>query len=255
MSSEVTTPLRLTTSFGEITTSSPVDTVSTLRLNLTGGFVLNGPGTGTTLSELDLSSVSRLTRNVPIVERSGAPTMQFQLLFQRVLEAIEAAVNSLNTQVNSNTSIIAALQATSALAQAANDNAQSVDSRVSVQGSYTNPTKVLTASAAGVVTIAAHSRRYVDEAQTSVSVDAGSVSGLMNERQYTIYYVDAGRQGGAVSYQATENAVAQTGNVHVVGSVTIPATGSPDASGTSPTAPGVAPPPPESVPQGYEDFQ
>lgn len=248
--SEVTSPLQLRLITGAITTNREVDMLNPLRLVITGGFVLNSLGTGSALSELNLRELARLDR---AVLAKGFNSFEFQLRFQRALEAIESAVNALNEQVNSNTAIVAALQAASTQAQAANDNATSVDVRTSIEGSYPDPTKVLTASGDGTITIAAHVRAYTSG--ESVNIDAGSISGLTNEVKYTVFYSDAAREGGSVTYQASIMAVAQGGNVHVLGQVTIPASGSANNSGSSPTAPGVPPPDDIDPPQGYEVFQ
>lgn len=247
--SEVSAPLQLSLTTGAITTNREVDMVDPLRLTFAGGFVLNSLGTGSALSQLSLQKLGRLDR---AILAKGFDSVEFQLRWQRALEAIEDAVNAINTQVNSNTAIIAALQATSAQAQAANDNAATVDTRTSIEGSYPDPTKVLTASGDGTVTISAHTRRYTDG--TSVSVNAGSVSGLLNETKYTIYYTDAAREGGAVTFAATTAVVAQADNVHVVGRVEIPASGAGNNTGESPTAPGVPTLDEFEPPQDYEVF-
>lgn len=244
MSAEVTTPLALAVSTGGVTTNREVDSLTPLALRFTGGFVLNGLGTGSDLVELDLSQLGRLDR---AILAKGFNSIEFQLRWQRLCEAIENAVNAVNAQVNSNTAIIAALQAASAQAQAANDNATLVNNRTSIESSYTDPTNILTASADGTITIAAHTRRYTNG--TSASVNAGSVSSLANEAAYTVYYIDAAREGGAVTFFATTSAVAQSGNTHIVGTATIPAAGQPPSGGVSPTAPGYTPPSDGSV--GY----
>ena len=237
MSAEVTVPLQLAVTTGTVATNREVDMLTPLGLHIAGGFVLNSLGTGSALSQLDLAQLGRLDR---AILAKGFDSIEFQLRWQRLCEAIESAVNATNAQVNSNTAIIAALQAASAIAQAANDNASSVDTRTSIEGSYSDPTKVLTASGDGTITIAAHTRRYTDG--TSASVSAGSVSGLTNETVYTVFYSDAAREGGVVTYQTSQFAVAQSGSVHVVGMVTIPASGQPANTGSSPAAPGVPPP-------------
>lgn len=232
----------LALSFPGVTTNREVDTPSALLLRFVGGFVLNGLGTGTALAELDLGNLARLDRRTQLNTREGTPSVEFQLRWQRALEAIEAAVNSVNAAVVSQGVQIAALQAISAQAQAANNKAEQVNTRTSIEGSYTNPTAVLTASADGTITIAAHNRTYTDDL-SSVAVNAGSISGLLNERFYTVFYSDAARAGGAVTYQAAEQAVAQGGTTHVVGRVSIPAIGNPPETGAGPTPPGYTPPP------------
>lgn len=238
MSAEVTTPLALTVSMGTVTTNAEVDAISPLRLSINGAFVLNGLGTGS----IDIATLGKLDRH--ILEK-GFNSIEFQLRFQRIVEAIDSAISA-------NTLNIAALTAVSAQSQAANDSAASVDTRTSIESSYTDPTAVLTASGDGTITIAAHTRRYTDG--SSASVNAGSVSGLANETTYTVYYTDASREGGAVTYETSAMVVAQSGNVHVVGRVEVPASGAGNNSGTSPTAPGVPPLDELEPPQDYEIF-
>jgi len=248
MSAEVTTPASLSITTGTITTNREVDMVSPARLSITGGFVLNGLGTGSALSQISIAKLGKLDR---VLLAKGFNSQEFQFRFQTLVDAIETAINSINDAVNANTANIAALQAISAQAQAASDNATTVDTRTSIEVSYTDPTQVLTASADGTITIAAHTRRYTDGA--SASIGAGSVSGLANETTYTVYYSDAARDGASVSFVATTNAVAQGGNIHVVGTATIPAAGQANNTGTSPTAPGV-PVFETDVPLGYEEL-
>lgn len=84
---------------------------------------------------------------------------------------------------------------------------------------------VLTATDAGssaTITISSHTRLYGDS--TSVSVNTGSVTGLAYDTVYYIYYDQASRLGGAVTYQATtvESVAAQLNDRHLVGSVKTP---------------------------------
>lgn len=148
-----------------------------------------------------------------------------------------------------------ALQNTLNLALEGLAKATAAQERLEITQSWTEPTSVLTANSAGTITIAAHHRNYGNG--NKVAVDAGSVSGFTPEQQVSVFYRDAARAGGAVTYETSLLTVAQEGSVHVVGRATIPQAGSPPASGTSPTAPGAVPPTgPEGVstPEGYEEF-
>lgn len=218
-------------------------------LHLAGAVATVGPGTGTNLAGLDLAALGRLDRNILA---KGFNSVEYQLRWQRLCEAIEAAINAISTQVNDNTVLLSRIAAAQALAQTANDNTTQVDQRTSLESSYTDPPKILTANASGVVTIAAHTRRYTNG--TFAIIDAGSVSGLASGTTYWIYYSDAARAGGSVTFTATTNPIAQGGNIHVVGRITIPAAGEPDTDGGGPSAPGSVlegRPPPED---GYEVF-
>jgi hypothetical protein len=221
--------------------------ISPVSLSWDGGFILVGPGTGTSLS-VTTPTLDRL-RRVDRLTQGEFVDVRFQLIWQRTMEAIENAFEALTTQVNDMAILVAEIRAAQALATAANDTATTVNSRTSIESSYTDPTSVLTASADGTITIAAHTRRYTDG--TSASVNAGSISGGTNGVRYTVYYADAAREGGAVSYQSSTDVVAQGGSIHVVGRVTVPALGEPPASGASPSAPGVPPPAATDPSQDY----
>lgn len=231
--SDTISAARLNWSGGTLVTNNEVDAITPARLSWVSGFLLDGLGTGGALTALDLSRLGRLDRQILAQGFNGA---EFQLRWQRLCEAVESSVNSINTQVNSNTAIIAALQATNAVAQAANDNAQSASDTISIANSYVSPFNAVTAANDGTVSIAAHTRFYGDG--SSVSVNAGSVSGFSSSDYVTVYYQDAAREGGAVSYFGTTSAVAQKGNTHVVGQVTIPAGGDPPSTGSGTSAPG-----------------
>lgn len=163
-------------------------------------------------------------------------------LHQESVTKIEEAFAGLTTQVTDLETLLLQIQAAQALAQAANDNAVATRNAQDLANSYTNPTGVLSAANDGTITIAAHSRVYPTSG-TSVSVDGGTVSGFTSGSYVTVYYVDAGREGGAVTYKGTASAISQEGDTHIVGQVTIPAAGEAPSEGTSPTAPGYTPPP------------
>lgn len=198
-----------------------------------------GPGGDLTLAALDLSRLARLDQTWPITSGDKA-TIKFQRHWQETMERIETAINSLNAQVNSNTVLLAKITAAQTKADAANDNANEVGERQSIADSYTSPVSVATAQNDGSISIAAHTRKYGNG--SSVSVDAGSVSGFTAGDYVTVYYKDAGREGGAVAYQGTTSPIAQQGDTHIVGQATIPAAGEPPASGNGPSGPGYSPP-------------
>lgn len=244
MPSVTATPAQLVITGGAAATIPARFSATGARLVITGGTAVLGPGTGADLS-VTTPELNRAQRQVPIGEVRGGMvylTAQEQLRQQRMLEAIEAAFVALTTQVGDNTALLSQIQIASNLAQAANDNATTTTAAVSLAGSFINPVGVLTASNDGSITIAAHTRIY--GGGTSVSVDGGSVSGFAPGNYVSVYYADAARVGGAVTYLGTTNAVSQSGNIHVVGQVAIPAVGETSTSGTGPTAPGYTPPDP-----------
>lgn len=108
--------------------------------------------------------------------------------------------------------------------------------------SGTGGSVALSASDAGssaTITIAAHDRVYADR---TVEVDAGSITALAFATRYAVYYDDADRAGGAVSYQATTTAADAFNSPtqvdrHFVGYVTTPADGADPTTGSG-TGPG-----------------
>ena len=182
-----------------------------------------------------------MQRQIGYFDQRGHPTALMQLLWQRHCEALEEFATRISQQVNDNSNLLAQILTTTRIAQAARTEAVAVEATTSLAISYTDPVSVLMADSAGNVTVAAHIRRYSNGA--SVSVNGGSVSGFASGNYVTVYYIDAGREGGAVTYQATTAAISQEGNTHIVGSVFIPAAGEPPASGAGSSAPGYIPPP------------
>lgn len=235
------TPLQLSITGGEATFEPARLSGSPLQLSIAGAQAILGPGTGSTSLTTVSLSLDRLQRQGRYFNADGTPTTQMQLHWQRHCEALEAFAARITAQVNDNANLLAQILAANALAAAANDNATETQARTSLADSYTDPVNVLTAANDGSISVEAHSRAYGDG--TSVSVNAGSVTGFSGGDYVTVFYKDAGREGGAVTYQGTTSAVAQKDAVHIVGQVTIPASGEPPASGGGTTAPGYSPPP------------
>lgn len=209
------------------------------RLLLSGASIDVGAG----LSATDGDRLPRLQRSVSYFDAQGRPTAQMQLHWQRFAERIEQRFTDVE-------SVLAQIQQAQADAAAARQGVNDTNARLDLSASFINPVGVLTAASDGTITIAAHQRVYADA--TSVSVDAGSVSGFASGAFVTVYYVDAARAGGAVAYQGTTSAVAQSGNTHIVGQVSIPAAGEVAAPGSGPTAPGYYAPPFEYDPRLIE---
>lgn len=183
--------------------------------------------------------LDRLMRSV-LITQTAPPTMQFQAFWQRHCEAIEAAFRAAQSQIDTLEQVVAGLQAAQQAAAQANQGVEMLSAGISLQSSRTDPVDgLLTGTSDGTVTIAAHSRVYTTgTTETTVPVDGGSVSGFAQGAYVRVYYLDAAREGGAVTYQGTTAEVTQTGDTHVVGGVTIPQIGSPPASGEGTTPPG-----------------
>lgn len=234
-------PLQLTVTGGDTTFQPARFTIAPLRLVCSGGQVVAGPGTGSIALQPIVLRLDRMQRQVSYHDPRGLPTMQMQTLWQRHCEALEAFASRIGQQVADTQNLLAQVIAAQAKSDAALGTANTVQRVTSLAGSYPDPVNVLSADSAGNVLIAAHHRRYTDGA--SAAVNAGSLSGFAAGSWVTIYYVDAGREGGVVAYQGTTGAISQEGDTHIVGSVQIPQAGEPPASGTSPSAPGFTPPP------------
>lgn len=224
MPSLIYTPGALTLTGGEFNLEPVRFSYTPGRLALTGGEF----NIGVNLTATDGDKLPRLQRQQTYFA-DGKPTQEMQLRWQRAMERIEQRFTDIE-------SVLAAIQAAQATASAAVQTANATQASIDLSTSYTDPVGVLTASSAGTVTIAAHNRVYASG--TSVSVNGGSVSGFAPGDYVTVYYSDPARAGGAVTYLGTTEAVAQTGDRHVVGTATIPAVGSADTVGSSPTAPG-----------------
>ncbi len=220
----------------------------------TGGAVFEG--VGTTNLAIATPDLNTQKRGIAIGEvRNGMVyvSVQEQLRQQRQVEAIEAAFEALTTQVGDNTSLLSAIITAQQKADAAIQTANSVQAQAALTDSFVEPSSVVTANPDGSIDVIAHRRTYVNgSTRTSVEVGAGSVSGFMSGDYVTVFYRDAGRSGGAVTYEGTTSAIGQTGSVHIVGQVTIPQAGQTPSPGRGPSAPGFEPD--ERVPQNYEDW-
>lgn len=203
--------------------------------------IVSGETTFSIITPATVPFIERLRRYEDRTGGQIATTLREQIIQQRNAEGIENAF----AQVNANQY---ALESVLNLALAGLAKANAIDTKISVEGSYTNPISVGSANSSGAITIAAHTRVYTGSQGGSVSVNAGSVSGQANGSYVTVFYRDASRAGGAVTYEATTSAIAQGGNIHIVWQGTIPAAGEPATTGTSPTAPGY------TVPEGTPTY-
>ncbi len=211
-------------------------TPATLRL--VGGPVMAGPSLSTDLT--DLSAVlDTLFSSEAIVDAQGRPTRRLQQIWENAIGGIKAVLEGQGLSINELRNLYAALNTAQTTAAAAAQQAQAADDAKALEQSYVDPLGCVTASSSGLVSIAGHTRIYGDG--TSVAVDAGSVGGFTPGVYVTVYYNDPARSGGAVTYLGTTGLIGQTGSTHIVGQVTIPAAGAPDASGSTTTPPGYNP--------------
>ncbi len=193
-------------------------------------------------------SLQRLRRGVPIVNKDGMPTEAFARLWDETMSRIESVVNdqaALLAAVAAAQAAADTAQTAADSAQTAADNAQSavdgvaaVAEDLSLQNSFPSGVS-LSAADAGTdvtITISAHTRNYGDG--TSVAVSAGTVTGLPYSATRFIYYDDAARTGGAVTYLASTSEIVQAGIRHSVGGVITPAAGLPPNDGVIVRFPG-----------------
>lgn len=184
--------------------------------------------------------LDRLLRFEKVANGDGTADFDFQAKWDKAMQEIENSVNAVidaQNAADAANAAAAAADAAATAAQSAANNAQTAaddaTAQTAIANSYvTGATVTATdAGASATINITAHTRFYADG--TSVSVNAGSLTGLSYSTLYYIYYDQASRAGGAVTYQSTTTAAdaAQLGDRHVVGSVTTPAAAAPDTDG------------------------
>lgn len=185
--------------------------------------------------------------NAVLVDGKGKPSLLFHRWWQEVVKRVEDSFNSLEDIVldiqaaqdaaDTATAAAAAAQGAADDAQAAADSAGTV-SKLSGSGCAGISISATDAGTDATINISAHTRVYADG--SSVSVNSGSLTGLLYSTLYYLYYDDGGFAGGAVTYQSTTNQAlsAQTGVRHFVGQITTPAAAAPDNDGVYPTIPG-----------------
>jgi hypothetical protein len=187
---------------------------------------------------------------IPVFQANQQVVTQNGRFTPSALRSLNDAVATLGQAINEIASIpeiqaaLATLDAAIAAAQSAADSANSAAAATKAETNLTNSSVsglTLTATDAGTdvtINISAHTRIYGDG--TSVSVSAGSVSGVAYDTYYYIYYDQASRVGGAVTYEVTTDptVAAQVGDRHVVGGVQTPALGEANNDGDPLLPPG-----------------
>lgn len=179
----------------------------------------------------------RLQRGSRYFKESGEATEQMMLMWQRLCENIEGEFGAIAAAEAAN----AAAEAANAAAETANTAATTVTAQSNLVSSYPDGA-TLTATDAGAnvtVAVSAHDRIYADG--STVAVSAANVTALAYSTLYFIYYDDPTRAGGAVTFAATTSEItaAQTGDRHLIGSVTTPAAAAPPTNGDYVRPPGV----------------
>lgn len=212
-----------------------------LALTATGQFGYGAPN----WQGVDLPGFLRLDRvrnNIGIVDpKTGFPTSQYQAQTQRDKEEIERSISALVQSVNAIQSAFAAASEAQRIAGLATQSVEAVRNETRLMGSYTSPQNAVTASSAGVVTIATHRRVYTDG--TTVSITGGTLSGFGIGQTVGVYYDDPSFSLTSPVFRADTGGgeAVQTNGRHVVGFVTIPGVGDPPTTGEGPTPPGRPP--------------
>lgn len=183
----------------------------------------------------------------------------FERYWDETMRRIEGSVNNLQEiqqQLADQLAQILEAQATADAAQIAADTAQVTAEAAQSQAfdeaqnnslvfSYvvrgTDP--IISAAADGTVTIGDHTRVYGNsDLNPTVAVNGGIIStGLSAGKVVRVYYLDPIKAGGSVTYQYTvdpDPPKAQGFNVHLVGAVVIPSTGTSPGGGTNPPGTG-----------------
>lgn len=176
----------------------------------------------------------------------------FQRYWDEAMKNIETSVN----QILILPEIQAAIEAANEAAAAANTAAETAQEatteqakEASIVGSYIEADSftppLLSVTSAGVVTVASHTRKYGNTTlNPSVSITGTSftASGVASGDVIRVYYDDADRSGGTVTWSHTVDPtppLAQSGDTHSVGTVVVPGTGTSDGNYINP--PGYVP--------------
>jgi hypothetical protein len=191
---------------------------------------------------------ANLQQSQPIVDAQGRPAPWFVRLINDNNGNVVEAINQIAVLPQIQEALIAAQQAAAdamtaadkanQAAEAAQGQTDATKREAALQGSYIEPTSVLTADPTTIV-IASHTRRYADGNSAAVQGDTidATAAGDINY----VSYVDPEREGGAVEYIVSTTPPVQTGDTHVVGAVQIPATGT-RPGGEGPRRPGFVEP-------------
>jgi hypothetical protein len=176
---------------------------------------------------------------------------QWQVWWDEVATAVETSFTGLEDTVAAIAAAQAAADAANAAAAAADaaadaaqDTADAITSEAALSGSYVSGLTLSAADAGtdATITISGHTRHYTqpDGSTDDYAVTGGNVTGLAYDTLYYIYYDDAARDGGAVTYVATttEATAAQIGDRHTVGAIRTPVAAAPPTSGSGTRPPG-----------------
>lgn len=175
-----------------------------------------------------------------ITTEDGKPTTAFLTWINTTVRSIQAFVND---QAQLQADIVTSLEKAGIAITTAEEAKQLAIANAKMNAlanSYVSPTDVLSSMLDGTtatITIADHSRVYGDG--STVAVEGATLTGLALSTTFYVVYQDADHKGGTVTYTTTTDSLSagQSGNQHLVGSITTPTSGSTTPSSGSTTAP------------------
>jgi hypothetical protein len=188
-------------------------------------------------------SITPIQQRIPAVNEDR--TLSFAL-HGEINRLINALANVTNYNAETTQLIIDNLKAYGILVERVKtvEEAQAKsDAEAALISSYTDPTSVLTSTtgtADSVIAVQNHKRVYADANKTTVNVVGTTITGLVPDKFYYLYYDDPTFAGGAVTIKYSLNNLdaAQTGGRHSLGSIATPKIGGEPETGGGPTPPG-----------------
>lgn len=172
--------------------------------------------------------IGDLQQTMPVVDGDGRPSPMF-------LRFLNGAIRQLKVNLNLVIDAQNAASAANEAAAAANAATAQTKRDAALINSYIEPASVLSATPT-TISVAAHVRRYADGTSANVSAGTVATTGGAGAVDY-VSYVEPQRDGGTVAFIVSTTPPVQTGDTHVVGAVTVPATGT-QAGGSGPPRPG-----------------
>lgn len=173
-------------------------------------------------------------QSLPVVDKDGRPLAAFLRALNTAFKVLVNNANATNAALEAAGIAQAAAASANAAAATAQNAADETASESSIVQSYVtnfSGASPISVSSTGVVTILVHDRVYGNSTlNPTVAVSGGSLpTGAASTQVVRVYYDDASRAGGAVTYQFTVDPAAapvQGGVRHVVGAAEVPVAGS-----------------------------
>ncbi|MES2904335.1 MAG: hypothetical protein V4696_09145 [Pseudomonadota bacterium] len=202
-------------------------------------------------------NLATLNASLAIVDEQGRPQLWFQKQYQTVIQELRDQIAALSVTVDQIAEIVGltedletaviAVEAAVVVAQgAAEDAAASAGGANSVasltnSGVTPNPLSATDAGANATINVAAHTRVYGDGTTLAIAGPT-TLTGLAYSTLFYVYYDDATRADTTPTFLTTTSpaTAAQSGDRHLVGSVTTPAAAAPPTTGDEVQLPGLS---------------